>query len=265
MAPQHPFPAATDDCTKAVVWLLNHAKDYNIDPNRVAVMGDSAGGNLAASVSQRLTFDPRYKELPAKLKLQGLIYPCLQAFDFNLPSYQQNGHHLTLPLRKVWMTWFWSLYLQGNDHLVEHFATNNHTSIKAKKSAVARLLSHDLIPDEFKYGEYVAPKKSDNEFGDADVFAGIKDTLYNPDFAPLMRDNLKGLPHAYVLTSQFDVLRDEGIIYAKRLEAAGVKVTWKNYEVGIHAMMTFNIAGLFKLDVAQQATEDLIKFLKESL
>ncbi|XP_072033685.1 neutral cholesterol ester hydrolase 1-like isoform X2 [Amphiura filiformis] len=262
-APEHIFPAAADDCTKATLYLIRHAKDYHIDANRVAVIGDSAGGNLAAAVSQRLTFDAKYKDVP-KLKLQGLIYPCLQAFDLNLPSYQQHGHHVAVPLMKSKMIWYWSLYLQGNDELVKYFATNNHTSSKAKKSSFADFVSHDHIPNKFKYGEYVPPKSDD--FGEEGVYQSIKKTLLNPDFAPLMRKDLRGLPEAYILISEFDVLRDDGILYGHRLEEAGVKVTWQHYDAGIHGMLTDNADygsfNLFKLDAAVKSMEDLINFLK---
>ncbi|XP_072032903.1 neutral cholesterol ester hydrolase 1-like [Amphiura filiformis] len=264
-APEHIFPGAVDDCTKATLYLIRHAKEYRVDANRVAAMGDSAGGNLAAAVSQRLTFDVKYKDVP-KLKLQGLINPCLQAFDFNLPSYQQHGHHVAVPLMKGRMIWYWSLYLQGNDELVKYFATNNHTSSKAKKSSIADFVSHDHIPNKFKYGEYVPPES--NDFGEEDVFESIKKTLLNPDFAPLMRTDLRGLPEAYILTSEFDVLRDDGILYVHRLEEAGVKVTQKHYDTGVTGMLIHSGHSSFnflKMEVAIEARNDLVNFVRKHL
>ena len=55
LAPEHLFPAGLDDCEKAVAYLMQHAyKMYNVNPRRVVVMGDSAGGGLVASLTQRL-------------------------------------------------------------------------------------------------------------------------------------------------------------------------------------------------------------------
>ncbi|XP_038070544.1 neutral cholesterol ester hydrolase 1-like [Patiria miniata] len=264
LSPKYPFPAAIDDCTAATVWFLKHLSEYNVDPARVALMGDSAGGNLAAAVSQRFTFDPKYLVLP-KIKLQILLYPCLQAFDFQTPSYQQNGDYKTLLLDRPLMTFMWDSYLRGNKaSYCEAMRTNSHTSAAAKRSQlVQKCLSHDLIPDEFKQKGYEAPS---TDFGDESIYNEIKEVLLNPDYAPLMREDLRGLPEAYILTAQYDILRDDGIMYAKRLEEAGVPVTWKHYKTGFHAMFT----GKQDLPVVTtptgiQSVSDLLHFARANL
>ncbi|XP_038051232.1 neutral cholesterol ester hydrolase 1-like [Patiria miniata] len=261
LAPKHVFPAAIDDCTAATVGFLQHLQDLNVDPTRVAVMGDSAGGNLAAAVAQRLTFDPKYKKLP-KLKMQVLIYPCLQAFDFQTPSYQQNGDYTTIVLDKMMMAEFWAVYLNNRPSLKTPMSVNQHTSVKAKNSPlVKKCLPRDLIPDEFKQAGYKAPS---TDFGDEDIYKEIKEVILNPDFAPLMREDLRGLPEAYILTAEYDVLRDDGIMYAKRLEQAGVPVTWKHYKNGFHAM--FNTKdGPFTSPSGDLAVADFFDFTRRVL
>ncbi|MGD0602567.1 MAG: alpha/beta hydrolase [Streptosporangiaceae bacterium] len=69
LAPEHPFPAAIDDCYAAVRWVAEHADEIGADPARLAVGGDSAGGNLAAGVALRARADG-----PA-LVGQLLVYP----------------------------------------------------------------------------------------------------------------------------------------------------------------------------------------------
>ncbi len=69
LAPEHPFPAALDDCKAALRWLHEHADDVNADPDRIGVAGDSAGGNLAAV----LAVHAAEKGIP--LAVQLLIYP----------------------------------------------------------------------------------------------------------------------------------------------------------------------------------------------
>lgn len=57
LAPKHPYPAAFDDCQRAVRWIRAHAKEYGVNPRRVGAMGDSAGGHLAALIGVRGTRD----------------------------------------------------------------------------------------------------------------------------------------------------------------------------------------------------------------
>ena len=261
MAPKYVFPAAIDDCTTATVAFLRRLEEFTVDPARVAIMGDSAGGNLAAAVAQRLTFDPKYEGLP-KLKLQVMIYPALQAFDFQLPSYQQNGGYSTIVLDGYMMVAFWVIYLNNKPHLTSAMLQNKHTTQQAKMSPkIKKLLSHDYIPAEFKQSRYTAPPMVE---GDQALYEELHPGLMNPDFAPLMREDLQGLPEAYILTAQFDVLRDDGIIYAKRLEEAGVKVTWKHYKKGFHGMFGHKDSP-FTSPTGVEATEDLMEFIRKNL
>ncbi|XP_038076402.1 neutral cholesterol ester hydrolase 1-like [Patiria miniata] len=259
LAPKYPFPAAIDDCTAATVWFLKHLSDFNVDPARVAIMGDSSGGNLAAAAAQRLTFDPEYRDLPTP-KLQVMIYPCLQAFDFHTPSYQQYGDYNTLILKRRYMVMAWNKYLLGNKgDFTEAMMINNHTSAAAKSSPlVKKCLSHDLIPDEFKKSNYRVPS---TDFGDEDIYKEIKEVLLDPNYAPLMREDLEGLPETYILTAEYDILRDDGIMYAKRLEKAGVPVTWKHYKKGFHALF----GDFFPTDVGKQSINDFLQFAREKL
>ncbi|MFZ4519313.1 MAG: alpha/beta hydrolase [Microthrixaceae bacterium] len=72
LAPEHPFPAAIDDCAASLAWVHGHAADLGIDPGRIAVGGASAGGGLAASLCQRAR-DEGGPPVPFQL----LVYPML--------------------------------------------------------------------------------------------------------------------------------------------------------------------------------------------
>jgi acetyl esterase/lipase len=71
LAPEHEFPAGLDDCMTALRWMRSHADELGIDPDRIAVVGASAGGGLSAAIAQR-SYD---EGIP--LRAQGLVYPML--------------------------------------------------------------------------------------------------------------------------------------------------------------------------------------------
>jgi acetyl esterase/lipase len=72
LAPEHPYPAPVDDCDRALIWLAANAVELDVDPSRIAIMGDSAGAGLAAMTALRV----RDRGGPA-LAAQLLVYPML--------------------------------------------------------------------------------------------------------------------------------------------------------------------------------------------
>ncbi|NWT70251.1 AAAD deacetylase, partial [Prunella himalayana] len=123
LAPAHHFPAQFEDVYLVTKFFLQSKvlSQYGVDPGRVCVAGDSAGGNLAAAVAQQLSEDP---EVQAKLKAQVLIYPALQALDLDLPSYRANAEKPLLP--RALMVRFWSEYFTSEPALREAMAANRH-------------------------------------------------------------------------------------------------------------------------------------------
>jgi acetyl esterase len=156
LAPEHPFPAALEDCVAATTGL---AELHPGEP--VAVAGDSAGGNLALGVARRLR---------DRITAMALIYPVCDA-GLNTPSYRDFKERYGLTA--AGMQRYWNLYLDGADG-------------------------------------------------------------FQPDASPLRADDLAGLPPTFVLTSEFDVLRDEGEAMAGKLHEAGVDVTHRRYDGTIH-------------------------------
>jgi acetyl esterase len=106
LAPEHKFPAAVTDSYAATAWVASNAKRLGIDPKRISVGGDSAGGNLAAVVSLK----SRDQDGPA-IELQVMVYPVTDLSSFATPSYQEFGenHYLT----KSEMEWFRDHYLRS--------------------------------------------------------------------------------------------------------------------------------------------------------
>ena len=103
LSPEAKFPAALDDCFEAVEFVSREAVSFGIDPGRVAVGGDSAGGNLAAAVALR----SRESGSP-KVAFQLLIYP-ITDFSFDTPSYFENAEGYGLS--REMMAWYWEQYL----------------------------------------------------------------------------------------------------------------------------------------------------------
>ena len=156
LAPEHKFPAAVEDALAAFRWAAREAGRLGFDDARVGVAGDSAGGNLAAVVSQLAAADGG----PAPAA-QLLIYPVTD-LSTKAPSYQlfSEGFFLT----EAEMDWYRAHYL----------------------------------PDA--------------------------ERARDPRASPLLARSHANLAPAVVLTAGFDVLRDEGEAYARRLEGAGVPV-----------------------------------------
>ena len=169
LAPEHRFPAAFDDCLAVTKALLDGSAGLGTDPTRVAVAGDSAGGNLAAAVALALKGAPG-------LRHQGLIYPATQITVGATESWRKyaEGYFFTV----INARWF-----------LDHYAP-------------------DADPRDIR-------------------------------IAPLAATDFDGVAPATFILAECDPIHDDGIAYAKRLEAAGVPVTVYDFEGQIHPFFYF--------------------------
>jgi acetyl esterase len=188
LSPEHGFPAALEDSLAAIRWLTGNAQELGGDGGRLAVAGDSAGGNLAAVAARRLRGEVRF---------QALIYPVIEP-AFDTPSYREfaEGHGLS----RASMERFWRFYLDG--------AEPGH-----------------------------------------------------PDASPLRAGDLSGLPPAYVLTAEEDVLRDEGEAYAAALSDAGVPAELVRWPGTIHGFFRW----LAVTPAAREAVDAVAARLRDAL
>ncbi len=167
-SPEARYPTAINQAYAATRWVAEHGRQIGVDGSRLAVAGNSVGGNMAAVVALMA----KEQKTPA-LRFQLLLWPVTDA-NFDNGSYQQfaEGHFLT----KGMMKWFW----------------DNYTTDAGQRAQI-----------------HASPLQASSE-------------------------QLRGLPAALVQTAEFDVLRDEGEAYARKLDAAGVPVTAVRYNGMIH-------------------------------
>jgi acetyl esterase len=161
LAPENPYPAAVEDAWTVTAWAAERFSP-------LAVAGDSAGGQLAASVALVA------RDTDLSLALQVLIYPATN-YGFDTQSYRDNTEGPALTAAQ--MRWFWAQYVQ----------------------------------DQTRAGE--------------------------PGNSPLRAPELARLPPAFVVSAEYDPLRDEAEAYARRLDEAGVGVTLRRYEGLIHGFI----------------------------
>ncbi|KAM9812237.1 arylacetamide deacetylase [Syngnathus typhle] len=257
LAPPHHFPVPYEDVYRVVKHFLqiDVLAQYSVDPGRIAVSGDSAGGNLAAAVTQQLLKDPTQK---VQFKAQALIYPVLQALDLNTPSYQQNQDMPILP--RTLMVRFWSEYFTSDRAFFRAMMANAHNN--PESSSLLKFVNWSAFLPETYHGKYnySAPEVAQRE-------AGLSfESLSDPRASPLLVPDaaLRGLPKAYIMTCEYDVLRDDGIMYATRLRAADVEVTHEHYDSGFHGAIMFTVWPT-DFRIGHRMTDNYIKWLEENL
>ncbi|NXL05791.1 ADCL4 protein, partial [Mesembrinibis cayennensis] len=250
LAPEHPYPTQFEDCLTATIHFMRTAQDYGVDRSRIIICGDSSGATVTASVAQALV---NRRDLP-KLRAQILIYPFLQVVDFNLPSYQQNeGFPILLKERAFALG---LKYLNKDLSVMEALLNGCHIP-EDLQLKYRKWVSPDYIPDEFKTRGY---KPSTTHPFSEEVYALIKPML-DPVISPLLAEDstIAGLPEAFILTCEFDVLRDDGLLYKKRLEDHGIKVTWCHLQEGFHGTIFLAVfCGLIAFQSGNMGLEKIV-------
>lgn len=192
LAPENPAPAAVEDSIAALKWAKANAASLGADPQKIAVGGDSAGGNLAAVVSQQT------KQSDAAPAAQLLIYPVVD--------------------------------------LVNEY--------ESRKTLIQGLFLSDLEIAEAN-AAYVGTSELD---------------LQNPLVTPLLGD-LSDLPPAFIVTAEFDALRDEGEVYAQRMLDSGSHAVLKRTQGQGHGFI--NVTPINR--AAKQETINMAKDFRQLL
>ncbi len=200
LAPEHKFPAALDDCYAALCWAADNAAEMGVDPSRIALVGDSAGGTLVVGTCllARQRGGPR-------IAYQVCVYPALTVTDGEeFPSRTELGTG--------------EYFISFDDFA---FFRNLYLSDPAKEA---------------------------------------RDPLVSPIYA----DNYRGLPPALVISAGYDPCRDENSLYAERLKADGVQVTYRCFASTIHPFFLFDGVIDAGREGQQLVADTLSKFFKNT-
>jgi acetyl esterase len=140
LAPEHRWPAAVEDAYAATLWASRHAAELGGAQHRLAVAGDSAGGNLAAVVA----LGARDRGGPA-IAFQLLVYPALDAAgDTGSWREHADGFYLTA----AGMRWYWDHYLGGADGAAPDASPLRAAFLGGLPPALVVTADHDVLRDE---------------------------------------------------------------------------------------------------------------------
>eukprot|EP00071_Canis_lupus_P054433 XP_544560.4 arylacetamide deacetylase-like 3 [Canis lupus familiaris] len=251
--PQHKFPAALTDCFAATTHFLKSLNVYGVDPDRVVVCGDSVGGAVATVVCQKFLGCP---DLP-KIRAQILIYAQLQAVHFQLPSYQQNKN---VPLASRDFAFYcWHRYLDIKPSWKSTVLKGAHLPAEVWEK-YRKWLGTENIPERFKKRPYrpVLPEPL-NEAAYLETSLAL-DLLNSPLIAE--DEVISQLPEACIVSCEYDLLRDDSLLYKKRLEDLGVPVTWYHMEDGFHGVLSTLDMGCLQFPCSTRILDSLVHFLK---
>ncbi|MBU2514581.1 alpha/beta hydrolase [bacterium] len=193
LAPEHPFPAGLEDSYAALLWVSENAASFGGDSAKIAVMGDSAGGNFAAAISLMA----RDKNGP-KILRQVLVYPATNLSELETDSYRFFAKGFMLTKKDI--EWFRGLYL----------------------------------PEVSEWA--------------------------NPLVSPLLAKDFSNLPPATIITAEMDPLREDGKLYADKLEEAGGDVHYRCFKGMIHGFVSADKV----LSQAHEALDEIAVDLQQS-
>jgi acetyl esterase len=142
LAPEHKFPAASDDCLAATNWAAQNASALRGDAGRIMVVGDSAGGNLAAVTALRAR-----DEGGSRLVGQMLIYPVTDYYQPGTPSMKENAEGFGLT--REGMIWFWNHYVRSpGDGVHPHASPLRAATLAGLPPALVMTAEYDPLRDE---------------------------------------------------------------------------------------------------------------------
>ncbi|XP_048744380.2 arylacetamide deacetylase-like isoform X3 [Ostrea edulis] len=262
LAPEFPFPAAVDDCFTVTRYVQKNTKQFKMDPQRLALMGDSAGGNLTMNMLIRMITEA-VPDLP-KFKVQIAIYPYIQALDFKTPSYQIYDNNKTPTLLNAdLMIKFLVTYALGfatfDESEIRKLLENKHWTTELRNSNLPKLVHNDVLPENLERPNIKMPVSKSI---DSSLARKFNDIFLDPRFSPLLADDeiLGKMPKTYVMSTELDCIRDDAFFLTDRLRKLGVDVTHRHWGGMDHAFLVFST-----YESSLKALQEITNYLNDNL
>uniref|UniRef100_A0A0K0F4N4 Alpha/beta hydrolase n=1 Tax=Strongyloides venezuelensis TaxID=75913 RepID=A0A0K0F4N4_STRVS len=262
LSPEAPLNAALDECFTVIETLYKTSyKMYNFNRNKIIIFGESAGGNLAAALAVRLIKKNKRNYFCKQI----LVNPLLSYINYSSPSHQIyrnnfNGSSFLSPRFKTLMLMYYA-NIKLTENEICKIMDNCHVPKEVKS---LKYLSIDNLPDEWRNNIENNNNNNneiydDNEDVDIKLVEKLKNIVTNPEISPILSDekDLAQLPSSMIVTCGIDILRDEGYLYKKRLDKAGVPTTWKHYNNTIHGIIS-----MWDFDMRKTVMDNIFDFIK---
>ncbi|KAM5160825.1 arylacetamide deacetylase-like 4 [Callospermophilus lateralis] len=252
-APEHHYPVVLTDCLNASIHFLKTLEAYGVDPSRVVACGESIGGGAVAVITQILL---GRTDLP-QIRAQVLVYPVIQAINLQLPSFRQNQNvpFLSLQLMMTCVCSYLAIDLSWKDAMLKGACIPRDFWNKHRK-----WLSSDNLPKRFRskdqQPETLAP------FNEA-AYLETKHILDVENAALIAEDQIIAqLPEAFLVSCELDMLRDDSLLYKRRLEDQGVRVTWYHVEDGFHGCLVLFDKMFFSFPCSRNIMNAVVNYIK---
>lgn len=274
LPPEAPFVTQLNDCFKVMQYILKHAKHLDIDLDRLVLAGDSEGGHLALSLSQKLYSTDRF--VP---KLQVLIYPNVQMFNLLLPSSLKYQTGL-LAASNIYAgeIALWNVGIKNaTAEMALAITGNNHISFLKDMGLLDRFqnylnlvrLSPKYKSDQHAFYQMYQPIIPDGSNKilekDSRITRRAKQ-FFNRQMSPGLVDtqDLMSAPHTYFLACEMDGLRDEQMLYAERLKSVKTKVEIAYYKSAFHGIAPL-VDSKWGFEVSRKMLDDLANYINQNV
>ncbi|KAL2804551.1 arylacetamide deacetylase-like 2 precursor, partial [Daubentonia madagascariensis] len=237
-----------------LVFVLFVSYIYTPIPDNVEeswkIMVLDASAKVASFMIQN---DPEIKH---KIKIQALLYPALQLIDSYLPSHRENEHSIVLT-RDIAIKLV-SLYLTKDEAFPQAMKRNQYMPLESRH--LFKFVNWSiLLPEKYRKDHvYTEPILGRLGFS----LPALMDDRASPLLANDSR--LQNLPLTYILTCQYDILRDDGFMFASRLRNVGVQVAHDHIENGIHGALSY-MTSPFYLHLGLRIRDMYISWLDKNL